>query len=518
MTIDAGGRRVVPGLNDSHMHTVRGGLMYNLELRWDGVGSLERGLTMIRHQATRTPSGQWVRVMGGWSPWQFSERRMPTTSELTEAAPTTPVLVLYGYSKVIINRAGVKALGIASDSDLADSPDYALGDDGCIVTGNTAVYAVIAKLPNLDRDDERESSTRLFLRELNRFGLTSTVDAGERNTSYPDDYRSMAGLAGEPGFAIRLSNFLFAQRPGSEEDFWERTTHDEKPDTADAALDARYRLRGAGEVLAWAAHDYENFLAARPELSQDALDHFEAVTRILAEHDWPIRVHATYDQTIGHFLDVFERVFPEVGYTSRWLLDHAETIGPRNIERLKALGGGIAVQNRLSFSGEYFLERYGSEAAAAVQPLRALLDAGIPMGAGTDATRPASYNPWISLYWMITGRTVGGTQVADPSSRLTREEALHAYTVGSAWLSGEEHRKGRIAAGQDADFAILSEDYMTVPTEAIPTIESVLTVTGGAVVYTAPPFSDSLPVPPIAVLPTWSPVVDVAGFSRRADR
>src|SRR4029077_15431466 len=131
---------------------------------------------------------------------------------------------------------------------------------------------------------------------------------------------------------------------------------------------------------------------------------------------------------------------------------HAETIGPANIERVKALGGGIAVQNRLPFSGEFSAERYGQQAAADASPLRALLEAGIPLGAGTDATRPSSYNPWLSLYWMVTGKTLGGTQLAAPEGRLSREEALRLYTVGSAWFSGEENLKGRIAPGQYADF------------------------------------------------------------------
>ncbi len=143
--------------------------------------------------------------------------------------------------------------------------------------------------------------------------------------------------------------------------------------------------------------------------------------------------------------------------------------------------------------GEFFAERYGPEAASHAPPIRQILNAGIPVGAGTDATRVASYNPWISLYWMVSGKTVGGLQLASPENRLSREEALRLYTVGTAWFSGEEKIKGRIAPGQFADFAILSDDYMTVPEEQIRKIESVLTVTGGDVVYSADPFTAFAP-------------------------
>src|SRR6185503_4101656 len=137
--------------------------------------------------------------------------------------------------------------------------------------------------------------------------------------------------------------------------------------------------------------------------------------------------------------------------------------------RIKAMGGGIAVQNRMAFAGEVFAERYGKEAAASAPPLRKMLKAGIPVAAGTDATRVSGHNPWLSLYWLVTGKTVGGTQLLSAENWLTREEALRLYTIGSAWFSGEENVKGRIAPGQLADFAILSDDYFSIPEEQIRT-------------------------------------------------
>jgi predicted amidohydrolase YtcJ len=510
--IDAGGRRVIPGLNDSHFHLVRAGRDYNLELRWDGVESLQRGLQMIREQAMRTPKGQWVRVLGGWSPYQFSEKRMPTVAELNDAAPDTPVYILFAYSEGLLNRSGAAALGLTRGSQPPEGGSYEFVDGGAILRKPAAVYSPIGQLPALSAEDQ-VNSTQHFFRELNRFGLTSVLDAGGTNLPYPDDYQALAKLATRPSFPIRVSNLLFAQRPGTEREFYEKLSVEEKLNVNRAASRLNgYVFDGAGEVLVWSSADFEDFMAPRPELKPQLERELAEVTRLVADKQWPIRQHATYDQSISRILDVFEPIFKETGYRARWGIDHAETISPRNIARIKAMGGGIAIQDRMAFAGEFFAERYGAEAAAHAPPLRQMLDAGLTVGAGTDATRVASYNPWISLYWMVTGRTVGGMQIASPENRLSREEALRLYTVGSAWFSGEEEVKGRIAPGQFADFAILSDDYLTVPEEQIRSIESVLTVTGGDVVYSAGPFTMFAPEPLPPVSPAWSPVAAFGGY------
>jgi predicted amidohydrolase YtcJ len=512
--IDAGGRRIIPGLNDSHLHLVRGARDYNLELRWDGVESLQRGLQMIVEQAKRTPKGQWVRVVGGWSPYQFAEKRMPTVAELNAAAPDTPTYVLFAYSEGLLNRAGVAALGWTPDTKPPEGGSYEFVDGGAILRKPAAAYTPIGMLPELSGEDQL-NSTQHFFQELNRFGLTSTIDAGGTNLPYPGDYQALAKLATRPGFPIRVSNLLFAQRPGTEREFYEKLSVEEKRNVNRAASRLNgYVFEGAGEVLVWSAADFEDFMAGRPELKPQMERELAEVTRLIAEKQWPIRQHATYDQSISRILDVFEPIFKETRYRGRWGIDHAETITPRNIARIKAMGGAIAIQDRMAFAGEYFAERYGPEAAAHAPPIRQMLDAGLIVGAGTDATRVASYNPWISLYWMVTGRTVGGMQLAAPESRLSREEALRLYTVGSAWFSGEEEMKGRIAPGQLADFAILSADYMTVPEEQIRRIESVLTVTGGDVVYSAGPFTTFVPEPLPPVSPAWSPVTAFGGYQR----
>lgn len=513
--IDAGGRRVIPGLIDSHLHAVRAGRFYTLELRWDGVETLERGLEMIRQQAERTPQGQWVRVIGGWSPYQFTEKRMPTVAELNAAAPDVPVFVLFLYSQGFLNAAGVQALGLTPETPPPAGGRFEFVEGGGAILHaepNPAIlYTTIARLPELSPEDQ-VVSTRHFFRELNRFGVTSAIDAGGGGHSYPRDYEATRALAAQPGLPVRLSCFLFAQKPGAERQEIERWTAQERLNLNIAAARLNgYLLEGAGENLAWSAGDFENFMAARPDLSPAMEDELGAITRHLAEHRWPIRIHATYDESITRILNVFEPVFAETGYTTRWFIDHAETISDASIARVKALGGGIAIQNRMAYAGEYFADRYGTTAAAGAPPLRLLVQSGIPLGMGTDATRVSGYNPWVALHWLVTGETVGGTPLAGAENRLTREEALRLYTVGSAWFSGEEAVKGVIATGRFADLAVLSADYMAVDESEIAAIESVLTVTGGDVVHAAGPFAPLAPVLP-RVSPEWSPVARFGGY------
>jgi len=523
-TIDAGGRTIIPGLDDSHLHAIRAGRFYNLELRWEGIDSLERGLQMIREQAARTPKGQWVRVIGGWSPYQFRERRMPTVAELNQAAPDTPVFVLFLYSQALVNGAGVAALGLTAESKPPEGGRYEFVEGGGAILHaepNPAIlYTTIAKLPALTADDQ-VNSTRQYFRELNRLGVTSAVDPGGGGHAYPTDYAATDALAKEPDFPVRIASYLFAQKVGTELTDYQRWTASERLHVNMAAtrLNA-YFLEGAGENLAWSAGDFENFMAPRPEFKSTMDGELEAIVRVLAEHQWPIRIHATYDESISRILDVFERVFRDTGYKARWAIDHAETLSPDNIKRIKAMGGGIAIQDRMCFAGEYFVERYGEKAAAQAPPIRKMLDAGIPVGAGTDGTRVSSYHPWPSLWWLVTGKTMGGTQLFADENRLTREEALRLYTVGSAWFSQEETVKGRIAPGQFADFAVLSDDYFSVPEERIKHIESVLTVVEGNVVYAAKPFDAlgaGLTPPKLpAVSPAWSPVAHFGGNQQAA--
>jgi len=516
--IDLNGRTAIPGLNDSHLHLIRGGLNYNLELRWEGVPSLADALRMLKDQADRTPNPQWVRVVGGWNEFQFAEKRMPTLEEINAAAPDTPVFILHLYDRALLNRAALRAVGYTKDTP--NPPGGEIQRDGAgnptgmlIARPNAMIlYATLAKGPKLPYDLQ-VNSTRQFMRELNRLGVTSVIDAGGGFQNYPEDYSVIEELDRNNQLTIRIAYNLFTQNKGKELEDFQRWTGMVTPGQGSDY----YRHNGAGEMLVFSAADFEDFLEPRPELAQGMEDELEQVVRHLVEARWPFRLHATYEESITRMLDVFEKVNREIPFNGlHWMFDHCETISERSIERVKALGGGIAIQHRMAFQGEYFVDRYGSEAAKATPPIKRMLETGVPVGAGTDATRVASYNPWTALYWLVTGRTVGGLPLYGDNGYLPRETALELWTSGSAWFSNEQGRKGRIQAGMLADLVVLSDDFFTVDEEDIKAIESVLTVVGGRLVYGAAEFT-SLGAPPIPVLPEWSPVAKVPGHWRRAE-
>src|SRR5437870_2168495 len=514
-TIDLGGRTVIPGLNDSHMHPIRGGLNYNMELRWDGVPSLADAMRMLKEQAQRTPPPQWVRVVGGWTEFQFAERRMPTLEEINQAAPDTPVFVLHLYDRAFLNRAALRAVGYTKDTPEPVGGEIQRDKQGnptglLIAKPNAMIlYATLAKGPKLSQEDQM-NSTRHFMRELNRFGVTSAIDAGGGFQNYPDDYQVINELHKRGEMTVRLAYNLFTQRPKRELADFKQWTHMTKPGDGDDF----YRVNGAGEMLVYSAADFEDILEPRPDMAPVMESEIKAVVRHLVENRWPFRLHTTYDETIGRALNVYEEINREIPFNGlHWFFDHCETISDRNIERIKALGGGIAVQNRMAFQGEYFVERYGAKQAERTPPIRRMLELGVPVGAGTDATRVSSYNPWLSLYWLVSGKTVGGTALYPEANRLERMEALRLYTVGSSWFSGEEGKKGAIVPGQLADLAVLSAAYFSIPEEEIKRIESTLTLVGGKVVYGAGEFARLAPSP-LPVMPEWSPVATYGGYAR----
>lgn len=523
--IDAKGKTLIPGLNDSHLHLTRGGRFYNAELRWDGVKSLKVALEMLKEQAERTPDGQWVRVIGGWSPFQFEEQRFPTIEEINEATGDVPTFVLYLYSRGWLNDAGLKELNIDEHSEAPQGSSYEKGPDGKLTgvllaePSPSILYQTIAELPPLS-EEEMINSTKQFYNELNSLGITSGIDAGGGGHKYPKDFISTEKLAEAGEMPIRLSYFLFPQNKGAEyEEFQQWIANNEVGHNGEIHLDHGYELEGGGEFLAWSAGDFENFLAPQPMLEDRPTwrEDLKSIIRLHVDSGWPFRIHATYGETIAHMLDVIEEVNKETNgklASKRWLFDHAETIKESELKRIKALNGGIAIQARLAYAGEFFVDRYGAEKAKQAPPVRAMIDMELPVGAGTDGTRVASYNPWPALYWLITGKTVGDFQLAEPSNRLSREEALQLYTQGSAWVSNEETVKGTLEKGKFADFVILSDDYFTVSGQQIKSIKSVLTVVGGKVVYGDEAYKELNPKIP-EVIPNWSPVKYYGGYQNK---
>ena len=511
--IDLQQKRVVPGINDSHIHLIRGGLNFNLELRWDGVPSLADALRMLKEQVDVTPSPQWVRVVGGWSEFQFAERRMPTLEEINAIAPETPVFILHLYDRAFMNRAALKAVGYTKDTPAPPGGQIqrdANGEPtGLIIASPNAMilYSTLAKGPKLSYEHQ-VNSTRHFMTELNRFGITSVIDAGGGFQNFPDDYKVVNELNEQKQLTIRIAYNLFTQQPKQEFEDFDNWTNTVKLYQGDDM----YRHNGAGEMLVFSAADFEDFLQPRPDLADNMEPELERVVRLLVEKRWPFRLHATYNESIGRFLNVFEKVNKDIPFAGLpWIFDHAETIDERNIERVKALGGGIAIQSRMAYQGEYFAERYGAKAALQTPPIKKMLEVGVPVGGGSDATRVSSYNPWVSMFWLTAGKTVGGLKIYNEETVLSRETALELYTRGSAWFSNEQQKKGDIAVGMLADLAVLNQDYFKIADEQIKSVESELTMVDGKIVYAKGDFSSFSP-PKIPILPDWSPTNSYNGY------
>jgi predicted amidohydrolase YtcJ len=512
--IDLRGRRVLPGLIDNHLHIIRGGLNFNMELRWDGVRSLSDAMNMLKRRVAITPPPQWVRVVGGFTEHQFEEKRLPTIDELNTVAPDTPVFLLHLYDRAILNGAALRAVGYTKDTPEPPGGeivrDASGNPTGLLLAKPNAniLYATLAKGPKLPFEYQ-VNSTRHFMRELNRLGVTGAIDAGGGFQNYPDDYAVIQKLSDEGQLTIRLAYNLFTQKPkGEKDDFlnWTRTSKYKQGTDY-------FRHNGAGEMLVFSAADFEDFRVPRPDMPGEMEGELEEVVRILVQNKWPWRLHATYDETISRALDVFEKVNRDMPLEGlHWFFDHAETISDRSIDRVAALGGGVAVQHRMAYQGEYFVERYGMGAAEATPPVAKMLAKGVRTSAGTDATRVASYNPWVSLSWLVTGRTVGGLRITPQRNCLDRETALRMWTENVTWFSNEEGKKGRIAVGQLADLIVPDRDYFTCADAEIADTTSELTIVGGKIVYGAGEFRSldrSLPPP---AMPDWSPVRSFGGY------
>jgi len=517
--IDLKGRRVLPGLIDNHLHIIRGGLTFNMELRWDGVRSLADAMAMLKRQVAITPPPQWVRVVGGFTAHQFEEKRLPTIEELNAVAPHTPVFLLHLYDRALLNAAALRAVGYTKDTP--DPPageivrDAAGNPTGLFVAKPNAgiLYATLARGPKLPFDYQL-NSTRHFMRELNRLGVTGAIDAGGGFQNYPEDYAVIEKLAEDDQLTVRIAYNLFTQKPkGEKADFlnWTKTTKYKQGTDY-------FRHNGGGEMLVFSAADFEDFRQPRPDMPPEMESELEEVVHILAQNRWPWRLHATYEETIARALDVFERVNRDIPLAGlNWFFDHAETITDRSMDRIAALGGGIAVQHRMAYQGEYFVERYGAAAAEATPPIAKMLQKGLPVSGGTDATRVASYNPWVSLAWLATGKTVAGLQLYPRRNCLDRETALRMWTENVTWFSNEEGKKGRVQVGQLADLIVPDRDYFSCTEDEIADITSDLTVVGGKVVYAGGDFAAYDKDAPPPAMPDWSPVRNFGGYGAWGD-
>jgi predicted amidohydrolase YtcJ len=483
--VDLGGRRVIPGLIDSHAHVVRAGLRWEREIRWDGLGSLEEGLERIRARAGQLPRGEWIAVVGGWHPNQLRERRGPTRADLDRVAPDHPCYVQRLYAEGVLNSPGLARCGFAAgcaDPEGGEIERDERGNPTGVVRGTGAFRHCLREI-GPSAFGEQVASIRSMLRDLGRLGLTGAVDPGGIGIT-PETYGPFYEVWRRGELSLRLRLYLGAGQRGNER----RQIEDWMRFMPRGFGDDLLRITGLGEIILFACWDADGL---RPlEIDPDAFREFTELSAKAAGGGWPMHVHAIRDASVGGILDCWEAVARDRPIAPlRFSIAHAEAIGEQNLLRARALGVGLALQDRLVLRSGDSARAWGEDAAAAAPPLRRMLELGFPIGAGTDSTVANSIDPWRSLWWLVTGKNLDGGPRRAQEHRLTRQQALDLYTNGSAWFSFEEESRGRLAPGYLADLAVLSGDYFAVDEDEIPAIRSELTLVGGEVAYASESFS-----------------------------
>lgn len=480
--IDLGGRIAIPGLIDSHIHAIRAGLTWQMEVNWMGVRTLVEALDRIREKAKTSLPGTWLVVAGGWTPRQFAEDRAPTQAEIAAAAPDHYVFVQLLYSRVLLSPGGADALGLRRDEALAAAikveRDQAGTPTGWI-TGDSRAISELFDLVPRPSFQQKVAGTRAVFRELNRLGLTGVIDPGGYNLSIPD-YQPLFQIWREHGLTLRVRYSLCAPRRGHELADFQDLTQLIPMGFGDDWL----RFNGIGENITWGMYNNDT-----PSPAQK--DELVNVLRWAAARGLTATFHWNNERSVHHLLQVLERVNSETPIARlRWSIAHLHDASPASLARMKAMGVGWLVQNAFYFRGEAFLARRGMEDVRGVPPIVTALNIDLPVGGGTDAHRVMWLSPFVSLQWMLDGKTIGGVTMRGPDELPSRIQALRLFTEGSAWFAFDEDRRGSLAAGKLADLAVLSADFLTIPVDEIGSITSVLTMVGGRVVYAGGPYTE----------------------------
>lgn len=477
--VDLGGRTVIPGLIDSHIHAIRAALSYGAEVHWFGTKSIGEALARLRSAAKAAQPGQWLIVAGGWTEEQFKERRRPTQAELAAAAPGHPVYVQWMYGWAMLTPLAHQALGFQTEADLPGGGKYerdAAGQPtGAIVGG---IVPLFDKLPR-PSFAQKVDGTRRFFRELNRVGITGVSDPGGFNMS-PAEYAPLFQVWREGHLTLRVRYSYFSQKKGKELEEFKDLTQLLPMGFGDDML----KFNGIGERVTFGMYNNDN---PTPE---DKEAYYQAA-KWAAEQGMTLTQHWQNGKTVDHLLEVFERVNKEIPIAKlRWSIAHLNDGSAATFLRMKALGVGWTMQDAMYYDGERLLKERGADALSRMPPLITAVRTGVAIGAGTDAHRVANYNPFVALRWMLDGKSAGGVPLRSPDETPDRLQALRMYTSGSAWFTHDDGTRGSLTTGRLADLAVLSADYLTVAVEDIGAIHSLLTMIGGRVVYAGRDFAN----------------------------
>jgi predicted amidohydrolase YtcJ len=487
-TVNLDGRTVIPGLIDSHLHAIRDGRTFLVRLDWSRVSTLKQALDTIRAARRETSPGSWIVAIGGWDPYQLAEKRSPTPQELDEAAPDHPVYVQQLYDLAVRNPRAMRALEINAGTAIPPAGRVELDASGK-PTGVIKADGNVATLAGLERRlpeppfEQQVDSTRAYFRALNRAGITGILDGGGSDF-VPAQYQPLFALWRRGGLTLRVRYDLTSPNPGAELSDIKNLTQLLPPRFGDEWL----RFNGPGEIVIWGMHDWSataKTFTPKPE----------AKAALLEFADWAalnghsLHIHASQNTSAKHILDVLEQVNKTTLIARlRWVIVHIEDASDETLRRMKTLGVGYALQDRLYFAGDDYAKMRSAETLLRAPPMVTAMEMGVEVSGGTDSLAISSFNPFVSLRWLLDGKTITGATTRGPDELPSRLNALRMYTLNSAWMTFEENERGSLEVGKLADLAVLDHDYMTVPIHDIAEIESVLTIVGGKVVYAASPF------------------------------
>jgi predicted amidohydrolase YtcJ len=480
--VDLGGRTVIPGLTDGHIHGIRAALTFGAEVNWIGMPTLKDALDKIREAAKTQPSGSWIVVAGGWTEEQFAEKRRPTPQDVAEAAPQNPVYIQHLYDWLLLSPKAMEALSIRGDADVAPAGKLALDKDGkptgIIEAGGNALGRIFDKLPKPTLAQQIEGSKKFF-REMNALGITGIVDGGGVSM-YPANYQAVFKLWQDRDLTLRVAYHLCAPKPGSELADLQNLTQLLPQGFGDDML----HFNGPGEILIWA--DWTD-----GDIAPDGKAKLAELLRWAASKGYAIQLHWNPDRTVHDLLDVVEDINRDYPVRElRWTVLHLYNASEDSLRRMKALGLIWGVQDGLYFGGERLQRDVGAEAAKEMPRIATAMKLGLTVAGGTDAHRVSSYNPFIALRWYLDGTTIGGVRTRENAEAPSRRQALEMYTRNSAFMANDDDTRGTLEPGKFADLAVLSADYLTTPVQDIGRIKSLLTMVGGKVVYTGEPFAN----------------------------
>jgi predicted amidohydrolase YtcJ len=483
--IDLGGRTVIPGLTDGHIHGVRAALTFGTEVNWIGVPTLKEALDRIRQAAATRKPGSWIVVAGGWTEEQFAEKRRPTPKEIADIAPDNPVYVQHLYDWALLSPKAMEALSIRSDADVTPGGKLELDGGGkptgIIVAAGAALGKIFDRLPKPTLAEQVDGS-KAFFHEMNSLGITGIVDGGGVSM-YPANYQALFKVWHDRELTVRVAYHLCAPKPGSELADLQNLTQLLPQGFGDDML----HFNGPGEILIWA--DWTD-----GDITPDGKTKLAELLRWAASMGYTIQLHWNPDRTVHDLLDVVEDINRDYPIARlRWTVLHLYTASDDNLKRMKSLGLIWGVQDGLYFGGERLQAEVGPDKARDMPRIVSALKLGLTVAGGTDAHRVSSYNPFVSLQWYLDGTTIGGVQTRGDAEAPTRRQALEMYTRNSAFMANDDDKRGTLEPGKLADLAVLSSDYMSAPVKEIGRIRSVLTMVGGKVVHAAAPFGNLMP-------------------------